>query len=190
MYEPISDGVIRKLWITEACLYRDHLLRLDPHSRHSRFGASISDERVRDYVEDSILLKAIIHGFFADGVLRGAAELRPVGPGFSQTAEGALSVEDEWQSQGVGAALLVRTLLAARNRGFRSVHLTFLAENHRMRQLARDFEGQLRLDSGSVTARIATARATGLSLVREFVNDVHGLAIAALDVQARLLRPA
>ena len=30
--------LIRKLWIGEAGIYRDHLLRLDPDSRHSRFG--------------------------------------------------------------------------------------------------------------------------------------------------------
>src|SRR4051794_21722571 len=45
MPEPLADdGLIRKLWIGEAARYRDHLLRLDDASRHSRFGGGVSDE--------------------------------------------------------------------------------------------------------------------------------------------------
>jgi len=38
MQEPLTDGVIRKLWIDRAGPYRDHLLRLDKDSRRNRFG--------------------------------------------------------------------------------------------------------------------------------------------------------
>ena len=41
MQEVLPEGaVIRKLWIGEADQYREHLLRLDPPSRHSRFGGA------------------------------------------------------------------------------------------------------------------------------------------------------
>jgi len=43
-----SGGLIRKLWIGESDLYRDHLLRLDPASRRNRFAGAVSDEFVRD----------------------------------------------------------------------------------------------------------------------------------------------
>ena len=33
-----EGGVIRKLWVGEAAKFRDHMLRLDPASRNSRFG--------------------------------------------------------------------------------------------------------------------------------------------------------
>ena len=80
MHELIPDGgVIRKLWIHEADQYRDHLLRLDAASRRNRFGGAASDDRIREHVNGSILLDAVIHGFFIDGTLRGAAELRPIG---------------------------------------------------------------------------------------------------------------
>ena len=46
MNEPFADGAIRKLWIGESDLYRAHLLRLDPDSRHSRFGGGVSDDFV------------------------------------------------------------------------------------------------------------------------------------------------
>ena len=44
MHEPLPDGgMIRKLWISETDAYRDHLLRLDPESRHRRFSGAVSD---------------------------------------------------------------------------------------------------------------------------------------------------
>ena len=68
MHELIPDGgVIRKLWLHEADQYRDHLLRLDTPSRRNRFGGAASDDRVREHVNSSIMLDAVIHGFFVDG---------------------------------------------------------------------------------------------------------------------------
>ena len=66
----------------------------------------------------SALHDAVIWGFFFDGVLRGAAELRLLEhPG---EAEAALSIERAWQSRGVGSALFERVLLVARNRQIES----------------------------------------------------------------------
>jgi hypothetical protein len=45
-----EGGVIRKLWIGETAKYRDHMLRLDPASRRSRFGGGVSDDFIRGYV--------------------------------------------------------------------------------------------------------------------------------------------
>src|SRR5882724_8624858 len=112
MHEPLVDGVIRKLWIDRAGPYRDHLLRLDADSRRNRFGGAVSDEFIINYIELSLGLDAVIHGFFVDGILRGVAELRPLGNGLVEEAEAAFSIEKPWQSHGVGTALLERTLLA------------------------------------------------------------------------------
>ena len=106
MHDPLADGgVIRKLWIGEANRYRDHLLRLDAPSRHSRFGGAVADEFICNYVTTTLGLNSVVHGFFVDGVLRGAAELRPLGPAFAREAEVAFSIESPWQSHGVGSTL-------------------------------------------------------------------------------------
>jgi GNAT superfamily N-acetyltransferase len=190
MQDPLADGgVIRKLWVGEAGRYRGHLLRLDPESRHSRFGGGVSDDFIRGYVGTTFGLSAVVHGFFVDGELRGAAELRPLGPAFAREAEAAFSIEDPWQSHGVGSALLDRTLLAARNRGIRKLHMACLANNRRMQELARKFAAELTFDFGSVVGEVEAARATPLSVLREFVADGHGFATAVLDVQSRLMRP-
>ena len=183
-----EGGVIRKLWVGETDKYRDHMLRLDSESRHSRFGGGVSDDFIRNYVDLSISLDTVVHGFFLDGVLRGAAELRTLGLRLPQQAEAAFSVEKPWQSHGVGSALLRRTLLTARNRGFRMLHMACLAENRRMQQLARKFDAELSFDFGSVVGEVESSRPTPLSMMREVMADSHGFATAMLDLQSRILR--
>jgi GNAT superfamily N-acetyltransferase len=181
-------GVIRKLWVGEADKYRDHVLRLDPASRHSRFGGGVSDDFIRQYADLSISLDTVVHGFFIDGVMHGAAELRHLGTRSSREAEAAISVEKEWQSHGVGSALLRRTLLAARNRGFRLLHMACLADNRRMQQLARKFDAELSFDFGSVVGEVESARPNALTVMQEMMADHHGFATAMLDLQSRMLR--
>lgn len=190
MREPLpEDGKIRKLWSGEAQAYREHLLRLDMESRRNRFGGAMSDDSIVNYVDVSLGTDAVTHGFFIDGILRGAAELRPFGPSLPQEAEAAFSIEKPWQSHGVGTALLARTLLAARNRGYKLLHMACLAENRRMQQLARKFDAELTFDFGSVVGEVETAHPTPLSLMRELVADSTGFATAMLDVHSRLMRP-
>jgi GNAT superfamily N-acetyltransferase len=183
-------GLIRKLWIGEAERYRDHLIRLDPVSRRNRFAGTVSDDFLRRYADLSLGLDAVIHGFFVEGVLRGAAELKPIGQPLPHEAEVAFSIEKPWQSHGVGSALLERTLLAARNRGLKFLHMACLADNKRMLELARKFEAELSFDFSSVVGEVRTPRPTPLSVMREILADSHGFATAMLDVQSRLLRPA
>jgi len=183
-----EGGVVRKMWIGEAGKYRDHVLRLDPESRRNRFAGGVSDDFIRSYVDLTTGLDAVVHGFFIGGNMRGAAELRPLGLRFPRQAEAAISVEKPWQSHGVGSALLRRTLLTARNRGFRLLHMACLAENRRMQQLARKFDAELTFDFESVVGEVESSRPTPLSLMRELMSDGHGFATAMLDLQSRMLR--
>lgn len=191
MHEPLPDGgTVRKLWIGETGAYRDHLLRLDPESRHRRFSGAVADEVIAKHAETADELGVVVHGFFVDGVLRGAAELRHIGGMFGREAEAAFSIEQPWQSHGVGSALLERTLLSARNRGVKALTMNCLADNRRMQQLARKFEADLKFDFGSVTGEVDPPRFTALSLMREAVADAHGVYGALIDAQARLFKTA
>ena len=183
----VDGGTIRKLWIGESGKYREHFLRLDPESRRNRFGGAVSDEFIERFVELTRGLEAVIHGFFVDGILRGAAELRSLGSGFTNEAEAAFSIEKPWQSHGVGSELLQRTLLAARNRGIRLLHMSCLANNQRMQQLARKFDAELTFDFGSVVGEVEASFPTPMSMLRELMADGHGFATAVLDAQSRLL---
>jgi GNAT superfamily N-acetyltransferase len=183
-----EGGVIRKLWIGETQKYRDHVLRLDAESRRNRFAGGVSDDFIQRHAELTGGLDAIVHGFFIGGMMRGAAELRPLGLRFPRQAEVAFSVEKPWQSHGVGSALLRHTLLAARNRGYRHLHMACLADNRRMQQLARKFAAELTFDFESVIGEVEASRPTPLSLMRELMSDGHSFATAMLDLQSRMLR--
>src|SRR5215468_11367161 len=147
MQQPLpNDGIIRKLWINETDAYRDHLLRLDRVSRNRRFSGAVSDELIARHASSANGLGVVVHGFFVDGVLRGAAELRPLRSPLTREGEAAISIEQPWQSHGVGTVLLERTLLAARNRGIKLLHMACLAHNRRMIDLARKFDAELKFD--------------------------------------------
>ena len=182
-----EGGVVRKLWIGETAKYRDHLLRLDARSRRNRFSGGVSDQFIHNYVDLASGLDTVVHGFFIGGTMRGAAELRPLGAR-SREAEAASSVEQPWQSHGVDSALLRRTLLAARNRGFRLLHMACLADNKRMQQLARKFDAELSFDFETVIGEVESSRPTPLSFMREVMSASHGFATAMLDLQSRMLR--
>ena len=164
MDEPLPDGgVIRKLWVGETDSYRDHLLRLDRESRNRRFSGAVSDESVARHAGSAGGFGVVVHGFFVDSVLRGAAELRSIGPVFAREGEAAFSVELLWQSHGVGTVLLERTLLSARNRGIKLLRMHCLADNRRMLDLIARL-GEVReraIDQGVVelafTARPASS---------------------------------
>jgi GNAT superfamily N-acetyltransferase len=184
-----DGGIIRKMWAVEANRYREHLLRLDEQSRRNRFGGVVSDEFLWNYVDLALGMDTVVHGFFVNGTMRGAAELRSIGTPMTREAEAAFSIEKPWQSHGVGSALLARTLLAARNRGIKFLHMACLADNERMQQLARKFDAELTFDFGAVVGEVSAPRPTPLSVMREIVADSHGFATAMLDLQSRLLRP-
>ena len=191
MSEPLpGGGSIRKLWIGETDAYRDHLLRLDRDSRNTRFSGTVSDDFIARHAATAIGLGVVVHGFFVDGVMRGAAELRrngaSLGGMLSDGAEAAFSIEQEWQSHGVGTVLLERTLLSARNRGIKHLRMDCLADNRRMQQLARKFEADLSFDFGSVVGEVDPPRSTPLSLMREAMADAHGVAAKILEDQSRL----
>ena len=191
MNEPLpTGGIVRKLWPAEAEAYRDHLLRLDRESRNTRFSGAIGDEFIARHSASIRDFGVIVYGFFVDGVLRGAGELRPIGPLFSHEAEAAFSIEKDWQSHGVGTALLERILLSARNRGIRLLRMDCLAGNRRMQQLARKFEADFSFDFGSVVGEVKAARYTPLSIAREAMEDAHGVASAMFDAQMRLFKVA
>jgi len=191
MNQPLPDGgIIRKLWMGETDAYRDHLLRLDRESRHRRFSGAVSDEVIARHAATADELGVVVHGFFVDHVLRGAAELRQTGSLFAREGEAAFSIEQPWQSHGVGTVLLERTLLSARNRGIKSLRMDCLAENQRMQQLARKFEADLTFEFGGVTGEVDPPRSTPLSLMREAIADGYSVASAIFEVQSRLFRPA
>lgn len=182
-----ASGVIRKLYAWETALLKAHFLRLDTDARHARFAAGVSDATVSAYADEALGSDAIVHGFFVEGVLRGAAELRLM-PG--HTGEVAVSVEEDWRLTGIGSALFGRLLLTARNRGLADLVMTCLPSNRAMQRLAARFEGRITYASGDSHARVTARPATPLSLWRELWRDSSAAAETVVERQIGLIRRA
>jgi len=182
-----TPGTIRKLWPGETESFREHLLRLDSESRANRFGTPVTDYFIEQYSARALGTDSVVHGYFVDGILRGCGELR----GFQTlAAEAAFSIEKPFQNNGVGSALMGRTILAARNRGVKKLFMNCLSHNHPMQAIARKYRADLKFEAGDVVAEITNARPDPLSLFREFVADGLGFSRAMLDAQSKFLRAA
>ena len=185
-----GGGTTRKLWVTETEKFRDHLLRLDTESRRMRFGMAVENAFIEGYVERADFIKSVIYGYFVDGDMHAAAELRTIGEGWNQEAEAAFSVESAYQDTGVGTDLLGRIVLAARNRGVERIYMNCLSENQKMQRIARKYEAELHFDHGEVVGQVKTTGPTPASLWREAMDDSNGFVMAVLDLPLRLLSAA
>ena len=147
-----------------------------------------SDQFVCDYAERCFALVGVTFGYFEDGMIRGAAELRDMGHD-GQDGEAAFSIENGWRGRGLGTALFKRVIRAARNRRMKRLYASCLTHNRAMQALARKFEAELTFDSGDVIGVLNADEATAESRISEALDDANGFATAVLDLQRRWLQP-
>jgi GNAT superfamily N-acetyltransferase len=188
---------IRHLSPSEAPKLEAHLLRLHPEDRRMRFGGgSLSDTAVSAYCRSINWPASVQIGYFADGELRGVAQLAvpdgawPMLPGLPLAgqrigAEFAISVERDHQRRGVGQALLERAVIAARNRSVGTLTMYCLPSNERMRRLATRCGIKLRFDQGEVAGHALLDNPDQLSVAAEYIDR----AAAAFDEMRDFLAP-
>ncbi len=179
-------GSIRKLWPTETDKFRDHLMRLDKETRRLRFAHGVSDAFIEDYAGRMSDMGGIVYGYFIDGEVRAAAELRKLGDVWGHEAEAAFSVEKPYQEKGIGSELMGRVIRSARNRGVHLLYMSCLAENKKMQSVARKHEADLRFEYGEVIGEIVPNDASYFSHLAEAMDDRVGYMMAVLDLQSRL----
>jgi RimJ/RimL family protein N-acetyltransferase len=196
MQEPLTESAaIRRLWEADRELLRDHLLRLDPQSRHDRFNGGASDEFLNRYADHCFAPGDVIFGAFVDGELRGAGELRPIDPKEARPpflaapgrAEAAFSIERAHRRRGLGVRLFERLMRAAAAHRIGEIDFTCAADNKAMQGLARKFSAEMHFSAHQVTGRLTARHAGAFSLWREAVSDASDYAVAMLDAQRRAL---
>ena len=151
----LAKGSVRTLRQQEELpLLRDHLLRLDPESRHDRFHGFMDDGFIERYAAKCADDGTIIIAYIEDGVVRGAAELHPPDQSPDSQPEIAFSVEASVRRQGVGSILFKKLIAEARSKGYRSLRITTGAQNQAMRALAHKFGAHLTFRHGESTGSI------------------------------------
>jgi GNAT superfamily N-acetyltransferase len=148
-------GYVRTLSQQEELpLLRDHLLRLDPESRHDRFNGFLDDSFIERYAEKCASDGTIVVAYMENGIVRGAAELHPPDAWEDSLPEIAFSVESCVRRQGVGSILFRRLIAEARWKGYRTLRVTTGAQNQAMRALASKFGADLMFRHGESTGTI------------------------------------
>ena len=163
----LAKGYVRALFQQEELpLLRDHLLRLDPDSRHDRFNGFLDDSFIERYAAKCANDGTVIIAYIEDGVVRGAAELHPPDQSPDALPEIAFSVETTVRRQGVGSILFKRLISEARWKGYGALRITTGAQNQAMRALANKFGAHLTFRHGESTGTIDLKQQPQLELAR------------------------
>ena len=153
-----ARGTVRTLRRQELPLLRDHLLRLDPESRHDRFNGFIDAGFIERYARKCADDGTVVIAYLEGGVVRGAAELHPPDQSQDSLPEIAFSVEASVRRHGVGSTLFRKLIAEARSKGYRSLRITTGAQNQAMRALAAKFGAHLIFRHGESTGSIDLAQ--------------------------------
>ena len=199
MSEGISSSFeIRQLWPSDMEAYRDHLIRLDPRSRHERFGGGMSDDFLVHYPEHCFGQGDLLYGAYIEGELVGAAELRSNVAIWSEQApfgrhihaEAAFSVEKDYRRRGIGEKLFRRIQRAASNHGVETIEIICLPNNIGMRSLAQKFKTHFTFEECNLTGRLRAHRPTPFSLMHEAAGDAVDFGVSLFDARWRAINAA
>ena len=169
------------------------MLRLDPNSRHQRFGGGMSDEFVAHYAEYCFGKGDLVFGAYVDGHLVGAAELRSNEAIWAEQApyqrhlhaEAAFSVESGYRRRGIGEQLFRRIESAASNHGVETIDIVCMPDNVGMIRLAGKFKAHFTFEENTYTGRLTARRPTAFTLMAEISHDVRDFAASMFDMQIR-----
>ena len=147
-------GVVRTLTRQEMPLLREHLLRLDPESRHDRFNGFADESFIERYAAKCQNDGTLVIAYLEDGEVLAAAELHPPEGQYSPLPEVAFSVERRLRRKGLGSILFRRLIAEAKRKGYHSLRITTGAQNEAMRSLANKFGAHLTFRHGESTGEI------------------------------------
>lgn len=162
--------------------YRKHLLALDADSRYTRFGYMIKDEII-DQLCDRFEANPKEHKIF---VIEDE-DLRVIAAGHIALEGGetelAFSVLREYRNQGMGDALMKRTIEWCQNRNIKGGCMVCISTNTAIKRLASK-HGVLINQGGETLANITIPEANAVSVMHEVIESN----IARLDHAGKIQR--
>ena len=155
-----------------------HFLELGAEDRRLRFGAAVSDDRIRAYVAGIDFGRDCVFAVH-DARLDWIAVVHVALAG--ATAELGLSVLPGHRGQGNGDALLKRAVLWLRNRGVLSVYVHCIAENAGMLKLARRNGMRIVYSGAESDGRLELPAADPFTYLAEWIEDQRAVTIQSLS---------
>jgi GNAT superfamily N-acetyltransferase len=182
MIKPISANVltrgraanlpppIRELDDSHRTVVLQHFLALEADDRHLRFGSPTSDAVIERYVAHLNFSRDALFGIFNDAlVLVGIAHLAyvPTTKDGARSAEFGVSVLHDSRHRGLGAALLARAAIHARNTHIDTLFVHCLAKNKAMMHLAQKLGMRVEFAYGDADAYLILPPANAQSILHE-----------------------
>ena len=153
-----------------------HFLSLDADDRRLRFGTSIADSGIEEYVARIDFERDCVFAVRGQEVaFIAAVHVATMGA----AAELGLSVLPGRRGQGNGNALLRRAVTWLRNRGILSVYVHCIAENAAMMRLARRNGMRIVYSGAETDGRLELDAATPRSRMAEWIDDLRAMQPAA-----------
>jgi GNAT superfamily N-acetyltransferase len=178
--------LVRELSRLERDAIERHFLVLQTEDRRLRFGVPLADCAVQAYVRRIDFERDGVFGVSND-------ELALIGAGHLARADGhaelGVSVLPGYRGEGVGAALLARAHMHARNWGVRALFMHCLTENGAMMHLARKQGMAIDAGAGEADAWLRLAPADAASYFGEVFAQRVALFDHALKQGRALLAP-
>jgi GNAT superfamily N-acetyltransferase len=177
--------ITRELQAHELGAFAAHLRSLDPADRRLRFGQTVNDATIDRYVERIDTGRDAVFGV-TDDALRvvGAAH---VARG-ADCAELGVSVAAAYRRRGIGAALLQRAVLHARNWGIPEFFTHCLRENTALMRLARRHGLRIVIDGSEADGSLALPAPDPSSYAIELIEERVGRFDHLLKTQALAFR--
>jgi RimJ/RimL family protein N-acetyltransferase len=182
MIKPISVNVftsgqaanppplVRELDDTHRAAVMRHFLTLEADDRHLRFGSPTSDAVIERYVANLNFSRDALFGVFNGALdLMGIAHLAYVPPEKDslRSAEFGVSVLHDSRHRGLGAALLARAAVHARNTHIDTLFVHCLAKNKAMMHLAQKLGMRVEFAYGDADAYLILPPANAQSILHE-----------------------
>ena len=130
-----------------------HLLALDEHDRHLRFGHVASDEQIEKYVAQLDFARDEVFGIF-DARLRLVAMSHLAFAEDHRSAEFGVSVHPRVRGRGVGGRLFEHAVTHARNRGASTMAIYLARENSAMLSIVRNSGATVSYEGSEVLAQL------------------------------------
>ena len=165
--------------------YALHLKGLPQHDRYTRFGASVSETTI-DTLILSMLYNPEMHHLFTsmeNGKIIGFAHLAI---DHGATWELAVSVDSDYQGQGIGDRLMSAAINWAKLHGIESMFMHCISNNKKIQHLATKHGLKVIERSGSeITSEMKLPEPTSLDHIKEYTgNQMHTLSkIARLNMK-------
>lgn len=178
---------IRSLGANHRQRISDHLLLLNVHDRHLRFGYSANDQHIEQYVANLNFVRDEIFGIYDRSLLLIAVAhiAYAIGDIYDTGAEFGVSVLPHARGRGYGARLFESAARNASNRDIAQIYIHALSENTPMIKIATNAGARVERHGYESEAYLQLPAPTMKSRLSEFVRERAARADYRIKVRSR-----